>query len=283
MLYRNRLVALLDVLGISSKLCSPEKLEEITEAYNMAVTEARKLTDDPTPVDGSPNSPRPAFLYSHFVFDTIILVSHDPDPHGAKDFIFGVSLIMERLFERGMPVRGSIGHGAVYIPPDEGVVLSDQFKLLSKMELAQNWSGCAILPNAEEIVAESILGTSSSDFLANEPIRGCPILPYSVPLKATVDGDISLRMCVNWVYGLEDGLVDEGVNRMAPAPEKQNHTQKFVQFVRGLKDEVVLLSEAQAPATRLHCIKARAGVRLLFRDDAGKAAEPSGSFTISLG
>ncbi|UKV15351.1 hypothetical protein L6172_03375 [Thalassospiraceae bacterium SW-3-3] len=281
MIHANRLVALLDVLGVADQLTSAAGLEMISSAYGEIIAEARELTERPKALRGSPEEPRPNFLYSHFVFDTIVLVSHELDTKGVKDFLFGISLMMERFFERGLPLRGTIGCGTVSIIEDQGLVLSDQLKTLSKIEAAQNWSGCAIIPNAEQIIVENLLGGNIEAFLSKAPLSGCPIVPYEIPMKVDAKVEFYPRICVNWAYAMENEKVSKGLSSMKPVRDKHDNTAAFVEYIRSLQDEIVFLSEENRPAHTMRFMKARAGCRILFRDNNGFAVNPSGTLEIT--
>lgn len=69
----NRLIAMLDVLGFSSRIQDPESLKRTTAQYAGLIAEAKEHMFNPAGMPGSPNSPPSNFEYGQFVFDTSLL------------------------------------------------------------------------------------------------------------------------------------------------------------------------------------------------------------------
>ena len=269
---------MLDVLGVDSQLRTPEELEKMTDYYGKAILGVQQELFKPTALKGSEEVPRPPFFFDRFVFDTIVLVSHPIDPFGVKDFIFGLSLLMEKFHSQKLPIRGCIGMGNFSLSEQENIFLSDSFKRIFQHEGIQNWAGCSILPEAEEIILSELMGCSVEEFENRELKRSDPVVQYPIPTKDP-HADHKMRMCINWVYGLTPSELNNGMDFITAVPAKHQNTLSFVRNILSLKDDAVLIpSEVPwSPENTLSVIKARAGSRLITKDRYGnRIAAPLG-------
>lgn len=134
MYLENRLIAMLDVLGFSSRIQNPESLKRTTEQYAGLIAEAKEHMFSPAGMPGSPNPPSSNFEYGQFVFDTLVLVSHPLNVHSVAQFVLTTGLLMEKFFEAGYPLRGAIGRGDFCMDDATQIFLSDAFKRLKTEE-----------------------------------------------------------------------------------------------------------------------------------------------------
>ena len=226
----------------------------------------------PKAVPGSLTQPEPNFEYGQFVFDTLVLVSYPLEIKSTYRFIFATILLMEIFFSEKFPLRGSIGIGDFSIDGDAQIFLSNSFKRLRLDEEGQQWTGCVLLPEAEEIVVSSLLGNVAPHMLP----KSAPVHRYSVPLKAQQSQ--SARWCLNWSHFLSPGVIEAGLQCMAGDAPKQENTRQYLATLGRLSDDTQTLSWDFIPAKRLKFMKARSGLRIKFEDDAGNGVNPGCSW-----
>jgi len=275
MYLEHRLIAMLDVLGFADRIQTREGLELTTARYSELIARAKGHMFSPNAVPGSPNPPEPNFEYGQFVFDTLVLVSHPLDIKSAYRFVFATILLMEVFFSERFPLRGSIGIGDFSIDGDAQIFLSDAFKRLRIDEENQQWTGCVLLPEAEEIVVSSLLGNVQLDKLP----KSAPLHRLTVPVKNQTSQPV--RWCLNWSHFLSPGVIEAGLKYMAGDPSKQQNTRQYLTALEGLGDDTQTLSAQFAPAKRLKFMKARSGLRTKFEDDAGNGVNPGCNWSIA--
>lgn len=271
----NRLIAMLDVLGFAERIQTREGLERTTAQYAQLIARAKGHMFSPKAVPGSPNDPEPNFEYGQFVFDTLVLVSYPLDIKSACRFVFATILLMELFFAEKFPLRGSIGIGDFSADEDAQIFLSNAFKRLRLDEERQQWTGCAILPEAEEIVVSSLLGNIAPDQLP----KSAPLHRCTVPMKS--QDSQSVRWCVNWSHFLSPGVIGAGLKYMAGDAPKQANTSQYLTDLAKLSDDTQTLPLEFVPAKRLKFMKARSSMRVKFEDDNGNGVNPGCSYTIA--
>jgi hypothetical protein len=276
MYLENRLIAMLDVLGLANRIQTREGLERTTAKYAELIGRARGHMFSPKGMPGSPKEPKPNFEYGQFVFDTVVLVSYPVDVKSAYRFVFATILLMEIFFAERFPLRGSIGKGDFCVDEPVPIFLSDAFKRLRADEENQHWTGCSLLPEAEEIVLSSVLGTA----VPNDLPQSSPLHKMAIPVKKQ-KVQPQLRWCLNWSHFLSPTIIETGLEYMAGDLPKQENTRKYLNSLRELKDDTQILTPEFFPAKRLKVMKARSGMRTKFEDDDGNGVTPSCSFTIA--
>lgn len=275
MYLEHRLIAMLDVLGFSSRIQTREGLEITTAKYSDLIALARGHMFSPKAVPGSPNQPEPNFEYGQFVFDTLVLVSYPLDIKSAFRFVFATILLMELFFAEKFPLRGSIGIGDFSADEDAQIFLSNAFKRLRLDEEHQQWTGCVVSPEAEESVVSYLLGNVAPDQLP----KSAPLHRCTVPMKSQ---DIqSVRWCLNWSHFLPPGVIGDGLKYMAGDAPKQVNTSQYLTDVAKLSDDTQTLPPEFLPAKRLKFMKARSGMRVKFVDDNGNGVNPGCSYTLA--
>lgn len=273
MYLEGRLIAMLDVLGFAARIETREALESTTKRYSELIAEARRHMFEPKALAGSPNKPLPNFEYGRFVFDTLVLVSYPVEIKATDRFIFATLLLMELFFEAGYPLRGAIGIGDFSTDEEAGLFLSNAFKRLRLEEDNQQWSGCILLPEAEETVVSSLLGPANPERL----LRSSALHYLPVPTKT---GGTKQSWCLGWSHFLSASVLEAGLKRMSGDPDKQRNTMDYVARIAGLSDDTQILPAQFAPATRMKVMKARSGMRIKFEDDEGTAVNPGCAFSI---
>jgi len=279
-LYENRLIAMLDVLGFSQKIKRPEQLSLVVQQYAELLRSAKEIAFSPKAVEGSPSQPEPNFEIAEFVFDTIVLVSKPIDVHSVKDFIFATTHLMEKFFALGFPLRGAISQGNVVAEEDPHIFLSETFKELSNVGDAQNWTGCVILPQAEESITTNLFGNSLPPIAQSNALH--KILP---PWKESSLGKISLSQdlwCINWSYLISSSALQTGLEFLKGDQTKYRETMKYIEMVSEYLDDRSVLSPEFFPVTTMKFIRVHAGVRIAFLDFAGEAADPKINCTVCI-
>jgi len=275
--YDNRLIALLDVLGFSAKLGTPSAMRTTVQDYSRLISLANRHAFAPKPLAGSPNPPSSNFDFGAFIFDTLVLVSKPIDPLGVTNFVFALTLIMETFFGEAFPLRGAVSLGDVCVGDD--VFLSPSFKRLQALEQHQDWSGCVILPEAEDAVLSNLIGNSTFPSM-----RSTAVLRYPTPWKPpppTNAGNAEL-LCLNWPYALSESQRKTGLSFMKGDKVKFEHTTRFLNWLETLEDDCMELAPEFQPARTLKIIKGRRGFRVIFNDAQGEPANPGCDYSLAL-
>ncbi len=267
---------MLDVLGFASYIQTREGLERTTARYAELISRARGYMFAPKAAPGSPNAPEPNFEYGQFVFDTLVLVSYPVDIKSAYRFIFATVLLMEIFFTEKFPLRGSIGIGDFCTDETVQVFLSSAFKKLRMDEENQQWTGCVLLPEAEEIVVSSLLGNVATQNL----LRSSPLHKLQIPLKNPTTQS-QTRWCLNWSHFLSPAVIQAGLQHMGGDLPKQKYTLDYLRFLNQLSDDTQMLPAEYLPAKKMKTMKARSGIRVKFEDDDGNGVNPGCSYTLA--
>lgn len=276
MYLENRLIAMLDVLGFSSRIKTRECMEQTGDKYAQLIEGAKSHMFSPRPVSGSSEPPEPNFEFGSFVFDTLVLVSYPIDIKTTYYFVFATILLMEEFFAEGFPLRGSIGIGDFCENEKSSIFLSNAFKRLSEDEKNQQWTGCILLPEADETVVRSLLGGLAQGAAQ----RSSPLHYVEVPTKRSTFASSS-RWCLNWSHFLSDPAIQAGLQKMAGDPVKQQNTIRYLKLLEEMTTDTQPLTPEFAPAARMKIMKARSGMRVKFEDEFGNGVHPGCSFTIT--
>lgn len=271
MYFENRIVAMFDVLGFAGTIRDRASLERTTLEYSKLIADAKHHMFSPTPTRGSPK-PEPNFEHGQFVFDTLVLVSFPIDMNAACRFVFATEHLMGLFFGRRYPLRGSIGIGDYCFDDRSGIFLSNVFKQLDVDGSNQQWSGCAILPDAEMIVG-LVLGKPDPGKLC----QSSPLHKTSIPVKS---GPVEHRWCVNWSYFLSPSELGAGLAHMSGDGQKLDNTRAYLDFLRGLRDDRQQLSKEFAPAKTFKVMNSTCISNLKFEDENGNGVEPGCNFRL---
>jgi len=262
----NRLIAFLDVLGFTAFLQN-ESLIKVHEKYSEFIDIAKNTVFFKTEGD---NTGRTNFEYAQFVSDSIILVSNPiDDVYNINNFIAAVSFLLEIGFTSKLPLRGAITKGNFLIDNIRDIFISKEFAELVHFEGSQEWSGCAILKSAEEIIIESIFGKIDKNMLMQKQIGNNLVLSYNVPLK---NGSSETLFIINYLVFMTKDKIIEGIDHLIE-PKKSNN-KKYFEYLNSLPFEYQSLQPEFLPAVTLLMVKTRSGFRVAFLDDQGNPCKP---------
>ena len=180
MYLENRIVAMLDVLGLSNQIKNKGELLSVIDTYRELISEAREAVFRKDTMEGSQNAQVINFEVGEFVFDTVVLVSPPITTHSTCSFILSVVRLMELFAKNNMPLRGAIGIGDYCADEDTQIFLSNIFKQLSSEEQNQQWSGCVLTPEAEQEIISNVMGTEP-----DSPKRSDIIHTLTIPSKSS--------------------------------------------------------------------------------------------------
>lgn len=265
MYLENRLIAMLDILGFGNQISDKNELKIITVKYAQLINEAKTKIFSPKTMPGSRIASENNFDVGEFVFDTVVLVSHPVDTKSVCKFIFSTIHLMELFFKNKLPLRGSIGVGEYCTDSNNTVFLSNAFKRLSEWEKNQQWTGCILLQEAEDIIISNLLGSIPSDNFKSTPMH-----KLMIPLQK----EDQKGWCLNWSYMLPNNILNKGLRYLEGDPEKIKNTKKYLKEIGSMKDDHQLLPKEFLPARTMKTMKSRSSMRVLFEDGQGNAVEP---------
>jgi hypothetical protein len=266
MYLENRLIAMLDVLGMSNKIENKSNLPAILEKYKDLITKAQTEIIDQQTIIGSKDDNVSNFQIGEFVFDTIVLVSHPLNPKNTSQFILSTIRLMEVFAKEDMPLRGAIGIGDYCVDNDTKIFLSDIFKRLNNEESMQQWTGCVLIPEAEEQIISSLIGTKPTEANQSDVLHR-----LSIPTKSTSD---ECRWCLNWSYKLTASEVEAILQYMKDSPAKHKNTQEYIKYLKTLPDAYSMLPPEFYPAVKLKTIKTRGSASIQFVDENELPTDP---------
>ena len=262
----NRMIAMLDILGLSNQINDRDKLLSVISTYKELISEARHAIFDKETMAGSKSPTVTNFEVDEFVFDTIVLVSPPIESKSISNFIFSVIQIMELFGKRNMPLRGAIGIGDYCKDEETKIFLSNIFKSLSKEESNQQWSGCVVLTDAEDQIVSGLMGNPSETVKRSDVIH-----QLIVPTKTSTE---ECRWCLNWSYKLLPHEVTSILEYMSGDLNKQNGTRDYLDHLSSLPDDVQNLPPDFYPAVKFKTMKTRGAMNILFEDENGLPVEP---------
>ncbi len=266
MYLENRLVAMLDVLGLSNQIKEKGEILSVLEIYKKLISEARKAVFRNVTMEGSQNPEVINFEVGEFVFDTIVLVSPPITTHCTCSFMLSVVRLMELFAKNNMPLRGAIGIGDYCSDEDAQIFLSNIFKRLSSEEQNQQWSGCVLTPEAEQEIISNVMGAKPTS-----PKRSDILHNLTIPSKSSEE---TIRWCLNWIYQLEAPNIESLLDYMIGDKSKQSGTRTYVDTINALPDDAQILPNEFHPAVKLKTIKTRASMQVRFENENGIAVEP---------
>ncbi len=263
--FENRLIAMLDVLGLSIQIQDKSALPNVIDNYKQLIMEARKIQSSST-IPGSKEPEDLGFEIGEFVFDTVVIVSYPVDVKNTCNFIRSIVQLMEKFAKAQMPLRGAIGVGDYCANTEVNVFLSDVFKRLDNEEKRQNWTGCVLLPEVEDQVLSDLVG-----FAPDNPKQSDILHKYSVPFK---ENEVENRWCLNWSYLLTARETDSLLEYMQGDCAKHVNTLAYIKHIESLPDDAQRLPPEFFPAIKLKAIKTRSSMRICFEDEHGEPTEP---------
>lgn len=276
MYLENRIIAMLDVLGLSKRLNSKQDLIETSKIYNDLITSTKNEILSSQNLIAPDEPPKSNYEIGEFVFDNLVLVSHPLTTNGsASNFIHALTSIMQKFALQDMPLRGAMGIGDYCVDPRTNVFLSNIFKSLNREESNQNWTGCVVLEDSCEKILDILIGNLSEI----APSQSDVLIRMPIPFKKNAGAE---RWCLNWMSTLSSKKTEQILNYLAADQEKLKGTEKHLEFLSGLPEDVQILPPQFAPAVKLRLMKTREGVQVCFTDSEGEPADPGCDFTFNI-
>ncbi len=191
------------------------------------------------------------FLEAGFPFhylilsDSILVYSDHVDENSDKSEIFRefvefVRFLIAYAFTRKLLLRGAISFGEFYVDEENSIFFGKAFLKAVKLEKRQNWIGCALSEELDDLVAEyistrhpqvpreAVLGLRNFG-----PLTGHVINRYPVP---THSGNSFQSYIVNWYplllskIQLNDGFFDEELTGVESIDIKYENTLAYMKW-----------------------------------------------------
>lgn len=273
-----RLLAFFDILGFSHRL-ETMHASELHALYASLIDEAQDTVFEPVK-SAHPKGPKrtPNFDRARFLFDSVVLVSRDLAVGDWKrtvtDFVGACVLLMEKSFGLALPLRGCIGFGDYLEDAERGIFLSRAFANMVRAEKRQAWSGCYVLPEAEDRVMQSVLLDMASPSAVN---GGAFLLRYPVPMTGSAPEE---HWCLNWVYCLAKSELEAGMAFLNA--EKGANTAAFVQWTNEVEPWTHELSDVYRPAVGIKVAMSACSLRVRFFDAQNESVDPPSGVTLTL-
>lgn len=123
--------------------------------------------------------------------DTILLYTKEDSDEAVRELLSIVAwLLFETMIQGITRVRAGIAYGDVFLDPENSLYVGMPIVEAYRLEQAQQWSGAALCPSAEQRIPEVARSGRFADWW---------ITPYEVPLK---EGRKISALAVNWNQGI---------------------------------------------------------------------------------
>jgi len=214
-------VAWLDVLGFKAFLrrsSLSEVVEAMRELDEVVEHETGRIVTAARAVH-HPNEPNRRGLCETVRFsDTILVYSDNPTGMGLIRVVRATLGIIGNLMVRGVPVRGAIASGAVYIDPSAMLFIGEPLLAAHEETEQQEWAGALLVQDLEK--DPSLL--PAIRFLEEQKM----VCRYRAPIK---NGDARASLCVNWTlnYPLAPDTIYSFWNRNASSPLEGRNAQDW--------------------------------------------------------
>jgi hypothetical protein len=273
-----RLVALFDILGFGHRL-KREPLLVVRHQIREFIRQIRTQVLTDTSAGAEPGSNDNVDL-ARFVFDSVLLVSDDPqDIHTVHRFVFASLYLLELGFLRNFPFRGSMAMCDIVSDDETGLVIGTAFPELRDAERMQEWTGCFVHESAAPVVLDAIFGAGATESRRRSPSASDVLHWLEVPIKNQYrDLRPFYAWCLNWAGFLDARAVPAALDYLKGDPAKYSATGDYVRYIRSLPCELTPLQGPQVPdGTFVKAMKARCGFRAAFVDREGNGiALPGG-------
>lgn len=275
MKFKNRLIAFFDVLGFA-KLLETKDIDELHNLYKKFIQEIKSEVFQPQETMKGSQEPKVFNFEKSIVFsDSIILISKEiTNIKNINNFILSCISLMDKSTTNDFPLRGAIGKGDFIYDDEDDIFLSSDFAKIYKFEGQQEWCGCSILEDTQDIIINAMYGISK---INNK--QSLPLLKYNVPLKNNKQKEL---LCLNFYYMQSKYEHLKLLDYLKGDNLKQINTKEFFDFIENLENDTQILSEDFKPAIKLKIFKTRTSVRIKFEDENGNGVDPKIEFTLSL-
>lgn len=172
-------------------------------------------------------------------------------------------------FKTDLPLRGAVTKGNFLIDNDRKLFLSKEFAELVHYEEKQEWSGCCILCQAEDIVIDSVYGQVDKSMIQKEQLANNMIHCYPVPFKGNT---IENLFVINYMIFINKKDRQKHIDHMIDM--KKINTATYANFITTSPCQVQALSPEFLPAVTMTFIKSRSGLRAIFYDKENNQCKP---------
>jgi hypothetical protein len=227
-LYKERMVAVLDILGFST-LLKERSLEDIVAIYRRLFVRALHyaIHKKDAPADLRLDAlAEEAPVGIAWFSDTVFVYSRSGSPHDLRVFMEVVAwMLFFTVFDPKIRLRCGIAYGRVYTDEANRLYFGQPFADAHDLEARQQWSGGALTDSARRALPPGAVDIH--DFYLTE---------YDVPVK---DGTERL-LAVDWTRGIHDPTTfpwspaspeptaeDLSTPDMARKAEKWRNTRRF--------------------------------------------------------
>jgi len=224
----NYTVAFLDILGFKRSIDNVP-LEDLAHRYEYLVGQIGNWLNEASvkgvDINWIPLFPDPLRINKlctrYFFSDSIILFSEDNTSKSCLNLLTYAWKFHQVLLGAGVPIRGGITHGEMYINKEQQIFLGKALTDAYLLEKNQQWIGVAI---------DKSVFTAFPDLdnlLKANDLLNSVFFEYDVPLK---DGITQKMRTLNWRYNLK---VEHGTRSLFPPThdervlEKQNNALKY--------------------------------------------------------
>jgi hypothetical protein len=267
------LIAMLDVLGFSSKTNNRKGAIEVLDTYTNMIAHARdRIFIARSSDEVNRNLDFHKFASVEFAFDTLVLVSLPLNAVNVGAFINTTCHLMSYFAVNDMPLRGAIGIGD-YASDEKGsdskISVTTISKILHCAEVQQQWSGCYIIKECES----RIVAYLSDGSVPDSPSQSSALYRYHVPLK---DDKYVDAYCLNWAVGMseEDNL--NLLHYMNNDPQKKANTAEFLTYSKNLPRTEYTLPPNFLPAVTATVVRCGPGIQIYLWDKDGRGATSMG-------
>jgi hypothetical protein len=251
-----RVVAVLDILGYSRLMetYSLDRLEELIVAGLMGTLGTAKLLSGEAIVVGSAGQ-----LYEYadlveieygIISDTIVLYPKPRVPDPLTALCTTVSVLMSDLLSSGLLLRGGIAVDTFRAIKGHPIYLGRALIAAHKIEMGQEWSGCALSPRIRRKFPRE------SKLLRSKGL----IVDYDIPFKSEVSSRERSRLALNWFhFSLGDYVEKAATLRrlLADAPEfAKEKVRSAISFMSFLEKQGL---SASAPVSKKLFDRSRVG------------------------
>jgi hypothetical protein len=110
-------------------------------------------------------------------------------------FLFNCMTLMQEMFWKGLPLRGAIAFGEFYVDSERHCVVGRPIVEAYELSQSQDWSGCALTPNAVLDLRRSLLLHKYKSNTAGRYFLNALTPVYEVPMR---DGQTRKLRVLNW-------------------------------------------------------------------------------------
>ncbi len=207
----NRAVVFLDVLGFK-QMIDTLSLEQLATKYEQMIDNANALNTK-LPQPGRTSETTNSYC-KHFIFsDSIILIANDDSDGAFIDIVLFTWKLLQVSIVNGMPLRGAITYGEIYVNENKNIVLGKALTNAYLLEGQQDWIG---------VIFDKIVIQRYQTLLKSHDVYDELLYNYNVPLK---EGKTCEFRVLNWRLNLLSSI---GIKPLFKNPEKIDSVQQKI-------------------------------------------------------